>query len=158
MKTDEMADLLDGFVLFAEKMSAKSSLNDIRSVSNCLRQFPGETVATFCKFIAEARTGKPARTRSGSKIDPTNVEAMAMRVNHFLENKRSYDYTQIDTMVDEFNELSLPELRAVGEQIEGPTSPRTKSAMLKAWRSWLRRIKLSDEESASRFSEAAAGS
>lgn len=158
MKTEEMADLLDGFASFTEKISGKSAMSDIRTVSGCLRQFSGETVASFCKFISQAKSGKPNQRKHSPSMDTDKVNAMIEKINHFLENKRAYEYPQIDELVDEFSTLNLQEIKSVGERMEGPTSSRTKAGLLKGWRNWLRSIKLSDDESANRFSEAAAAS
>ena len=146
MKTEEMADLLDGLASMTEKLKGRSALNDIRTVSGCLRQFPGESVASFCNSIAKARTSQPVRKGSPLGTNQANVEAMVDKINHFLDNRRVYDYSQIDQLVNDFNRLNLAEIKAIGERLEGPIAPRTKRALLKAWKNWLESIKLSADQ------------
>lgn len=158
MKTEQMADLLDDLVSFLERCASKAALNDVRSVGATLRAFPGDTVSSFCKFVEEAKNGRASRTRTQSNVDESIVAAMLAKVNNFLDNRRLMDYSDIELLIAAFDQLKLAEIRAVGQKLQGPVTPRSKAAMLNAWRNWLRSIKLSDEESSSRFAGAAAGS
>ncbi|MBI1830328.1 MAG: hypothetical protein HYR84_02620 [Planctomycetes bacterium] len=155
MKTDELADLLDGFVAFMEKHATKTSLNDVRAVSGCLRQFPGENVTTFCDFIVRAKAGKTARGKSAPRVDQGKVGSMLDKINNFLEHRRLLGYAQIEEIIADLGDLSLADMKAVGERLEGPTSARSKPSMLKAWRNWLQSIKSSAEQSAFNLSGAA---
>jgi hypothetical protein len=154
MKIEEMADFLDGLASFTEKHLGKSTLNDIRAVSGCFRQFSGETVASFCNFITKAKEGKPARGRSSPTTNQTKVDAVVNKINHFLDNRRTVEYSEIEQIVSELKGLKLTEIKAISERVEGPIASRTKPGMIEALRNWMRSIKSSAEQSSFDFSGA----
>ena len=161
MKTEELADLMDGLASFTERFGTKAALNDLRTLSGCLRQFPGETVAAFCGVVAKAKEGKPARgVRQGAaEIDQAKVDAAAAKVNEFLDHRRSYSYDKIDETVRWIDkQLKQAEVKVLGHRIECTFTAKTKSGMLKELRDWLETIKSSAEQSSFNLSGAGAPS
>src|SRR5436309_533991 len=106
MKLEDMADVLDGLATTLEKFLGKAAVSDFHDLSACLRKFPGETVAAFCKFTVQAREGKPASPRRAAGMNGAKVEELAGRLRHFLDHRRDYDFAAIRQIVAEVGTLT----------------------------------------------------
>lgn len=146
MKLEEMADLLDGLAGTLEKSLAKTPLNDLRAVSECLRKFPGENTATFCNWVIQAKEGKVSARRSPSGMDEAKIDDHVKKIRHFLDHRHSYDYATIKDLVLAVGKLKADEIKAVGKQINCPLSG-TKTQMTAALENWLTNIKMSADQS-----------
>src|SRR5436190_717367 len=143
MKLEDMADVLDGLATTLEKFLGKTAGSDFHALSDCLRRFPGETVAAFCKFTVQAREGKPAAPRRVAGVNGAKVEELAGRLQHFLDHRRDYDYAAIRQIVAEVGELKIADIKAIGERIDCHLGGRKKAALVGGLEKWLSNIKLS---------------
>lgn len=159
MKIEEMAEFLDGLGAFMDRFMGKQSVNEFRAVSDCFRQFSGETVTAFCNSVVAAKQGKTAGTRpAATTIDEAKVADLASKIRHFLDNRDTLDYSHVDVLMEALSKLKVPEIAAVGERIECHLPRKSKSAMIETLRNWLKSIKLSAHQSSFHFSAAGAGS
>ncbi len=147
MKLEEMADVLDGLATTMEKCLGKTALSDFHALSACLRQFPGESVAGFCKFTAQAREGNSPVPRGTAGVNETKVQDLVGRIKHFLDHRNGYDYAAIRQVIAEVAKLKVPDIKAIGERIDCHLSGRTKAALVSSLENWLSNIKLSAEQS-----------
>jgi len=147
MKLEEMADVLDGLATAMEKCLGKSALSDFHALSACLRQFPGESVAGFCKITVQAREGGSSVARGAAGVNETKVQDLVGRIKHFLEHRNGYDYAAIRQLVAEVAKLKMPDIKAIGERVPCHLTGRTKAAQVNSLENWLSNIKLSAEQS-----------
>jgi hypothetical protein len=156
MKLEEIADVLDGLAGTLEKFLGKTAVSDFHALSDCLRGFSGETVATFCKFTVQAREGKNHAPRAAVKINGDKVQELAARIQHFLDHRREYDFAAIRQIAAEVGKLKVADIKAISELANFHLNGRTKAAMVSSLENSLSSIKASAEQSS--FSLTGAGS
>src|SRR5438552_16593121 len=86
MKTDVMADVLKGLASTLDKILAKSAVNDLNAVGDCLRRCPGENISTSCNQVIRAKEGGPP-VRRGAVSDDTKIALIGGKVQHYLNNQ-----------------------------------------------------------------------
>lgn len=157
MKLAEMADLLNGLASTMEPFMGKTAVNDLREVSNCFRQFPDDTVSTFCKYVTEARHGKKASQRAAANgTQDEKIAELVSRIQHYREHHKSYDYPAIRQLAADVAKLTNPAMKAVGERV-GCHLSGTKPQM-KAWlESWLTNLKATADQASFSLSSAGTG-
>lgn len=147
MKLEEMADLLDGLVDFMGKHAGKSTLNDLKAVSDCFRRFPGENVGTFCNFIVGAKENKSVR-KQAQAVDQDKVETYRARIQGMLDDRSRLDYSSIRVLIAEIDKkLKIPEIKTLGETLGFKFPGNTKKAMLGTLENWLSNLKMSADQS-----------
>ncbi len=57
MKMQETAELLSGLAQFLDKYLKADAGKDLRTVSDCFRQFGEENTASFCQLMVKAKNG-----------------------------------------------------------------------------------------------------
>src|SRR5206468_438666 len=128
------------------KYLKQDAVRDLRTLSDCFRQFSEENVGSFCNFMVKAKEGKPApRTKPGAKPNSVNgakVGDMVQQIRHFLDNRDRYDVAGVRQLAAQLKNLKNSEIEAVGEQIRCPVKD-TKGAMIHRIENWLMGIKLS---------------
>src|SRR5437899_10556735 len=107
MKLEEMADVLDGLATTMEKCLGKTALSDFHALTACLRHFPGESVAGFCKFTAQAREGNSPVPRGTAGLNATKVQALVGRIKHFLDHRNGCDYAAIRQGIARVRKLTV---------------------------------------------------
>jgi len=155
MKLEEMAEILDGLANVLEKFLGKTAVSDFHALSACLRNFPGETVAGFCKVTMQAREGKTRPPRGAVKSNGDKVQELVNRIQHFLDHRREYDFAAIRQITAEVGKLKLPDVKAIAEGVKFHLTGRTKAAMVSSLENSLTAIKASAEQSS--FSLTGAG-
>lgn len=163
MKLAEMADLLDGLAAFLDKHLQKTPLNDLRELSNCLRQFGEESVQTFSRFVTEAKTGQKAAPRAGrttasrsKKAGPEQIAALAERIQQCKENIRAVSYSEIHAITQELQKLTVPQIREVAGRVNGPVTRKKKGEIVSELKAWLENLKQSADQSSFTLSASAA--
>jgi hypothetical protein len=151
MKLEDMADVLDGLASMLEKHLGKTAVSDFHALGDCLRKFPNETVAAFCKFTADAREGRTTGARGGAKINEAKIEELAGRIQHFLDHRRESDFSVIRQIVADANKLKVAELQALGERVNYHLLGKTKPALVSSLKNWLETVKASAEQSGFRL-------
>jgi hypothetical protein len=160
MKLAEMADLLDGLAAFLDKHLQKTPLNDLRELSNCLRQFGEESVQTFSRFVTEAKTGqKAARTTASrsKKSGPEQIAALAERIQQCKANIRTVSYSEIHSITQELEKLTVPQIREVADRVNGPVTRKRKGEIVSELKAWLENLKQSADQSSFTLSASAPG-
>ena len=151
MKLDDMADVLDGLASTLEKHLGKTAVSDFRVLGDCLRKFPNETVAAFCKFTVDAREGRSSSARGGAKINEAKIEELAGRIQRFLDHIRESDFGVIRQIVADAIKLKVAELQALGERVNYHLLGKTKAALVSSLKNWLETVKASAEQSGFRL-------
>jgi hypothetical protein len=151
MKLEDMADVLDGLATTLERHLGKTAVSDFHALADCLRKFPGETVAAFGKFTVDAREGRTAAPRGAAKMNEAKIEEVASRIQHFLDHRRETDFSVIRQIVTDANKLKLSEIKAIGERVNYHLLGRTKAALVSSLESWLGSVKASAEQTAFRL-------
>jgi len=147
MKLEEMADVLDGLANVLEKFLGKTAVSDFHALSACLRKFPGENVATFCKFTTQAREGNARPARGTGKSNGDKVQELVTRIRHFLDHRREYDFASIRQITAEVGKLKLADIKAVGQGVNLHLTGRTKPQLVSSLENSLSAIKASAEQS-----------
>jgi len=146
MKLEDMADLLEGLASSLEKFLGKTTMTDLRTVSACLRQFPGESVSSFCNFVARAKEGKAPSGRTVGGFDQAKVDQAASEIKHFLDHRQDSDYAAIHRMLEPLEKLKVEEIKQVGRRIEWTPVGRTKADLLRNLKNWVLNIKRSADQ------------
>jgi hypothetical protein len=155
MKLAEMADVLDGLANTMEKFLGKTALNDMRQVSECFRKFASENVGTFCNAVIAAKEGRTS-ARGASAADAAKVDHFVQEIRRLLDNRNTIASSEIDEVIANIKKLKVPEIKAIGEQVECPLKG-TKDAMVNTLRNWLNNIKLSADQTSFSLTAGIAG-
>jgi hypothetical protein len=151
MKLEDMADVLDGLASTLEKHLGKTAVSDFHALGDCLRKFPGETVAAFCKFTVDAREGRTAGARGAAKLNEAKIQELAGRIQHFLDHRRESDFGVIRQIVADASKLKVAEIQAIGERVNYPLLGRTKAPLVSGLENWLETVKASAEQTGFRL-------
>lgn len=146
MKLGEMAEMLHGLAASLERFLGKAALNDLRDMAECLRQYPEETVASFCNLVVKAAAERAPIRRRPPAMNEEKIVALVGKISYFRENHADFDYSHIKDLVKEVGKLTVPHVKAIGDRSGCPLTG-TKANMLANLENWLANLKRTAEQS-----------
>lgn len=146
MKIDAIGELISKLATSLECFVNREAAVDLLLLGKCFQSLPDMSVSQFCEAISNLLPGLVSEQRKADMPSKDRSSLLISKITHFLENRDAYDVARIRSLITDTGQLTVREIKTVGETVGCPVSGK-KASMVARLENWLLSIKRSADQS-----------